>query len=203
MRLYKKRWRRRRKALILSMATASALGLILLPAMCGKLRYGSSGRPAEPSGTAVTALCPVKIRPRDAPAPAEARSLYPEFSYSRDWDADESYLLAKIAMAEAEGEPVRGKALVILVVLNRVYDGAFPGTIQDVLFEPGQFSPVASGRFSSVEPDESCWEAVYEVMGAQYDYSRGALYFESCGGDSWHSRNLEFLYQYGNHKFYK
>lgn len=31
---------------------------------------------------------------------------------SRDWDAEESYLLAKIAMAEAEGEDTEGKALV-------------------------------------------------------------------------------------------
>ena len=28
---------------------------------------------------------------------------YPEFTYSKDWSAKESYLLAKIAMAEAEG----------------------------------------------------------------------------------------------------
>ena len=37
---------------------------------------------------------------------------------SKDWDTNDSYLLAKIAMAEAEGEDVEGKALVILVVLN-------------------------------------------------------------------------------------
>ena len=28
---------------------------------------------------------------------------YPEFTYSKDWSAQESYLLARIAMAEAEG----------------------------------------------------------------------------------------------------
>lgn len=28
---------------------------------------------------------------------------YPEFTYSKDWSAKESYLLARIAMAEAEG----------------------------------------------------------------------------------------------------
>ena len=38
-----------------------------------------------------------------------------------DWDADESEMLARIAMAEAEGEDVEGKALVMLVVLNRVW----------------------------------------------------------------------------------
>ena len=33
----------------------------------------------------------------------------PVFSYSRDWDAEESYLLARIAMAEAEGENIQSK----------------------------------------------------------------------------------------------
>ena len=47
---------------------------------------------------------------------------------SLDWDADDSYRLAKIAMAEAEGEDTEGKALVILVVLNRVWSDDFPDT---------------------------------------------------------------------------
>lgn len=37
---------------------------------------------------------------------------------SMDWDKDDSYLLCKIAMAEAESEGVKGKALVMLVVLK-------------------------------------------------------------------------------------
>lgn len=64
--------------------------------------------------------------------------------------------------------------------------------------------PVINGRFDKVEPDADCWEAVQVVMEAQYDYSDGALYFESCDdADNWHSRNLDYLYQCGNHKFYK
>ena len=34
------------------------------------------------------------------------------------FNSNDSYLLSKIAMAEAEGEDTEGKALVILVVLN-------------------------------------------------------------------------------------
>ena len=107
-------------------------------------------------------------------------------------------------MAEAEGESIQGKTLVILVVLNRVHNADFPNTIQDVIFEENQFTPVINGRFDKVEPDADCWEAVQVVMEAQYDYSDGALYFESCDdADNWHSRNLDYLYQCGNHKFYK
>ena len=136
--------------------------------------------------------------------------IYPEFSYSKDWSKDEEYLLAKIAMAEAEGENIQTKSLVILTVLNRVYSDEFPDTIHDVIFQYNketdtyQFSPVMpDGRWWTTEPNEDCWEAVEVAMNAQYDYSEGALYFESCKYDSWHSRNLDFLYQSGKLRFYE
>lgn len=122
---------------------------------------------------------------------------------SRDWDAEESYMLMKIAMAEAEGESVEGKALVMLVVLNRVWSDGFPNTIEEVIFEPGQFAPVrAGGRYYTTEPDSECREALELVMKG-WDESHGALYFESCENSSWHSENLEFLFRVGNHKFYR
>lgn len=122
---------------------------------------------------------------------------------SRDWDAEESLMLMKIAMAEAEGESVEGKALVMLVVLNRVWSDEFPGTIEEVIFQPKQFSPVTEGgRYYTTEPDEECYEALELVMSG-WDESDGALYFESCENSSWHSENLDFLYQVGNHKFYR
>lgn len=112
-------------------------------------------------------------------------------------------MLMKIAMAEAEGESVEGKALVILVVLNRVWSENFPDTIEEVIFQPRQFSPVKEGgRYYTTEPDEDCYRALLMVMYG-WDESCGALYFESCDGGSWHSENLDFLYQVGNHKFYK
>ena len=40
---------------------------------------------------------------------------------SLDWGGEDTDILLKIAMAEAEGEGVKGKALVMLVVLNRVW----------------------------------------------------------------------------------
>ena len=122
---------------------------------------------------------------------------------SRDWDVDDSYLLAKIAMAEAEGEDVEGKALVILVVLNRVWTDEFPGTIHDVIYQKNQFSPIANGRFDRVEPDDECYEALEMVMSG-WDESDGALYFESeKSADNWHSRHLKYLFTHGGHRFYK
>lgn len=129
---------------------------------------------------------------------------YPEFTYSKDWSVEDSYLLAKIAMAEAEGCNTRTKTLIILCVLNRVSSDEFPDTIHDVIFQTNQFSPIDNGRWDRVEPNEDCWEAVKVVMEAKYDYSGGATYFESCDDeDNWHSRNLEFLYESDGIRFYK
>ena len=123
---------------------------------------------------------------------------------SCDWDADDSYLLAKIAMAEAEGEDTEGKAYVIMVVLNRMLSDEFPDTIEGVIFQDNQFNPVSNGRFDSVEPNDDCWSALDMVQIDKWDKSQGALYFESCQSeDNWHSRNLEYLFTHGKHRFYK
>lgn len=129
---------------------------------------------------------------------------YPEFTYSKDWSAQESYLLARIAMAEAEGCNTQTKTLIIMCVLNRVWSDEFPDTIEEVIFQENQFSPIDNGRWDRVEPNEDCYEAVKIVMEAKYDYSGGATYFENCADeDNWHSRNLEFLYESEGIRFYK
>lgn len=129
---------------------------------------------------------------------------YPEFTYSKDWSAKESYLLARIAMAEAEGCNTQTKTLIIMCVLNRVWSDEFPDTIEEVIFQENQFSPIDNGRWDRVEPNEDCYEAVKVVMEAKYDYSGGATYFENCADeDNWHSRNLKFLYESEGIRFYK
>ena len=129
-----------------------------------------------------------------------------------DWDAEESYLLAKLAMAEAEGESTEGKAMVIMVVLNRVWAEGFPDTIEEVILQHNektgvyQFTPVMpGGRWWRVEPDEDCWAALDLIMLHGWDESEGALYFEATynGENTWHSKNLEYIKTVGNHNFYK
>lgn len=135
-----------------------------------------------------------------APEPTEA-----PFIKSMNWDADEAYILAKIAMAEAEGEDTEGKALVILTVLNRVWSPQFPGTIEEVITEKNAFSSYSNGRYDRVEPDKDCWVALELVQIEHWDGSRGALYFERTPEpeeSTWHSRNLEQLFIHGNHTFY-
>lgn len=134
--------------------------------------------------------------------------MYDKIEYSKDWDGEDDYLLAKIAMTEAEGESLKTKVLVILTVLNRVHSEEFPNSINDVIFQENngiyQFTPVEEGgSWWNTEPNEECYEAVEIVKRLQYDFSNGALYFEACADGSWHKDNLEFICQYDNTRFYK
>lgn len=123
---------------------------------------------------------------------------------SRDWGSEDAYLLEKIAMAEAEGEDTEGKALVMLVVLNRVWSDKFPDTISDVIFQEGAFTSISNGRYDRVEPNDDCYAAMELITTGQWDGSDGALYFERTSDqDTWHSRNLQKLFTHGNHTFYK
>lgn len=135
---------------------------------------------------------------KEMDAPEESQGMI----WSMDWDSEDAYLLAKIAMSEAEGEDVEGKALVILVVLNRVWSDKFPDSIPEVIFQERQFSPVGNGRFDRVEPNRECYEALELIQLNKWDESQGALYFESEGESSWHKDNPHFLFQHGNHYFY-
>lgn len=194
-----------RTTAIVSIGIAVVLLVLLITKSCQGSPEVTELTPTPQEKTTASCIAESTIFvPESAEAETVTYSMYPEFTYSKDWDADDAYLLAKIAMAEAEGESIQGKTLVILVVLNRVWSADFPNSIHDVIFQENQFEPIGNGRWDKVEPDADCWEAVYIVETARYDYSGGALYFESVDSDStWHSKNLEFLYQVGNHKFYK
>lgn len=128
----------------------------------------------------------------------KCQSIYADINFSND----EAHMLARIAMAEAESEGIKGKALVIMVVLNRVLSDNFPDSISEVIFQKDQFSPVSNGRYDKVVPDKECYKALELVQKRKWDKSQGALYFESESNSDWHKNNLEFLFQYKRHYFY-
>ena len=112
-------------------------------------------------------------------------------------------MMMKLAMAEAGGEGLKGKALVMRVVMNRVLSSDFPDTVEEVICEPGQFSPMDDGRYYDMVPDEECEKALYMIMHG-WDESMGATYFRTAVAEStWHSENLQPLFTYGGHTFYK
>lgn len=91
-------------------------------------------------------------------------------------------LLAAIIQCEAGGEPYQGQLAVGAVVLNRVKSGSFPNSISGVIYQKGQFSPVASGKLSRVlnsgNVSGSCYQAAAEAMNGA-DNTGGAKYFHA------------------------
>ena len=78
----------------------------------------------------------------------------------------EMELLAQLVEAEAGNQPFEGKCLVVDVILNRVESPDFPDTIEEVIFQKGQFSVTTNGAFEKAgwHMQESDYQAVeYEM----------------------------------------
>lgn len=87
-----------------------------------------------------------------------------------EYTPDELYTLSHIIQAEAgycQREMMEG---VGSVVLNRVADERFPDTIDDVVHQPGQYSPVSSGIFDSVQPTKLAIDVAIDLLeyGSKY-----------------------------------
>ncbi|MDK2964457.1 cell wall hydrolase [Lacrimispora sp.] len=122
--------------------------------------------------------------------------------------SDDDYnVLLKIVQAEAGICDDEGKILVANVILNRVKSGQFPSTVKGVVYSPSQFSPVSNGSINSVKVTSSTIECVNRALAGE-DYSDGALYFmyrrgSRSGAVSWFDSHLTYLFQHGNHEFFK
>lgn len=143
---------------------------------------------------------------------------YPEIIYDRNWSEQEKECLARIVMAEAEGDSLYVKTLIAFSVINRVQSKGqgFPNTIEEVILQHRELDEETSiyqyesarmpdGRYHKVEPNDDCWKAVDIVQSAKYDFSGGAMYYESNSNvdDSWNARNLEFVVEVNGTRFYK
>lgn len=94
------------------------------------------------------------------------------------YDASDLAMLAAIIECEAGNQPYEGKLAVGSVVINRVNSPRFANSIPGVLYAPGQFTPVASGRFTIVlarGASASCVQAAQEVLNGNITIN--ALYF--------------------------
>ena len=115
---------------------------------------------------------------------------------------EEKNMLLKIGMAERGSSGCTDCiALVMRTVLNRVDSPKFSSTIRGVIYAQDQFTPVVEGTFESVIPNDRCREAL-DMVKRGWDESQGALYYEWCEGESWHSQNLNLLFQHCDVRFY-
>lgn len=167
---------------------------LLIGILVGVASYGSyiSHRPIQPEK--VVEYVYIESEPEVITeyeyiyVPVEPKVYYPNLTF------EECDLLEQIAFAEAKGEGVRGMALVMNVVLNRVKANGYGDSIEEVIFAEGQF--YTAGMTPNVS--DECHEALALVLEGA-DFSQGALYFNKYG----YREGKEPLFQYGNHYFTK
>lgn len=81
-----------------------------------------------------------------------------------EYTDEDLYVLSHIIQCEAgncQREMMEG---VGSVVLNRVADPRFPNTITEVVNQPEQYTPVASGAFASAQPTELVMEVAVDLL---------------------------------------
>lgn len=104
-------------------------------------------------------------------------------------------LLAAIIQCEAGGESHEGKVAVGAVIMNRIQSSDFPDSITDVVYQRGQFTPVASGKLASVLQQgvrSDCYEAAQEALNGANPVG-GCLYFNSGSGKGIQIGNQHFF----------
>ncbi len=97
---------------------------------------------------------------------------------------DEILLMAAVIQCEAGGESFEGQVAVGAVILNRVRSSRYPNTIAEVVYAPGQFTPVGNGKVDRVlanGPKETCIKAAQEAING-VDYTAGAKSFRTKHG---------------------
>ena len=98
-------------------------------------------------------------------------------------DQNDISMLAALIECESGGEIYEGKLAVGSVVMNRVRSSYFPNSLVEVIYQSGQFSPVASGRFATVlsrGASEECVRAASEVLSG--NITLNCLYFRRNTG---------------------
>lgn len=129
---------------------------------------------------------------------AKARSASSSKSSSSSSSSSASYseleLLAALIYCEAGGESYEGQVAVGAVVMNRVESGSFPNSISGVIYQKGQFSPVASGKLSRTLANgkgSNCMAAAKAALAGE-DNTGGCLYFNSGYGKGIQIGNQHF-----------
>ncbi len=169
--------------------------LLLLLSGCGKQPEPVMAETVPPETVAIAVRETTASTEAPTEVPTEPAAVY-------DFTEDEKMLLLKIGMAErGDTGCVDCIALVMRTVLNRVEGPKFSSTIKGVIYAQDQFTPVAEGTFAHVQPNEICQEALARII-CGWDDSQGALYYEWCEGESWHSKNLNLLLQHCDTRFY-
>ena len=113
---------------------------------------------------------------------------------------EDLYWLSRAIYSESGNQPMKGRIAVGTVILNRVADERFPDTIKDVVFAPGQFSPVANGTIYREPDEESVIAAMLCLDGVRE--AEECLYFNVTSMRSWADKTRDYVCTIGGHNFY-
>lgn len=82
-------------------------------------------------------------------------------------DADDARLLGALIQCEAGNQPYDGKVAVGAVVMNRLKSGAYPNSIEGVIYASGQFTPALNGKVERIYNSgvsASCMQAAQDAL---------------------------------------
>ena len=98
-------------------------------------------------------------------------------------NADQTRLLAALIQCEAGNQPYEGKVGVGAVVMNRIRSGAYPNSLEGVIYASGQFTPALNGKVSRVYEgsiSDSCLQAAKDALGGSTTVG-SATHFKRSG----------------------
>jgi LysM repeat protein len=122
-------------------------------------------------------------------------------SVIKNQNQDDLLLLAKLIEAEAGNESFVGQVAVGNVIVNRVNDSRFPDTIEAVVKEPGQFTPVSTGRINSVDPSQSSIDAAKKALQGEKPAKNAVYFFNKSNTTNQFLLAREVVLDIGNHRF--
>lgn len=116
-------------------------------------------------------------------------------------EADE---LLRIAFSEAGNQGVLGQLKVMQTIWNRVQsdDPYYPNTIHEVIHQKGGFSSVANGTFDTATPTWKTHQAL-ALFESNTQHDSDVIGFETKDNGETLLKYFDFLYEYGDHVFYK
>lgn len=93
-------------------------------------------------------------------------------------------LMASIIYCEAGNQPYEGQVAVGAVIMNRVKSGSYPNSIEEVIYQSGQFGPATTGWLNRVRSSkgysQTALQAAVDALNGSNPIGR-CLYFDQGG----------------------
>lgn len=152
----------------------------------------------------------VEEKPEMEPVPLHLiqKGIVPDVTEPRfviSFTDEEIDLLARMISAEARGEPFEGQLGVASVIVNRVLHPKFPDTIKEVIYQPGQFSPIANKSFYKVEVTEEHYRIAKLALEGKGNVGDSIFFFNPKKSREsnvrWIRNNSDYYCTIGEHEF--